>query len=65
MACVLFLIDTIYCNIFRYYLRKKQLFLDFFSPFGNLDSILKIFKKTMTLIGDVLLNLRIPKNMVR
>ena len=37
----------------------------FFLHFLNLDSILKIFKKKMTLIADVLSNLETPKNVVR
>ena len=31
----------------------------------NLDSIFKIFKKKLTLIIDVLMNLRTPKDVVR
>ena len=46
--------------------QKRKIFSDFFSlHFGSLDSILKIFKKKMTLIADVFLNLRTPKNFVR
>ena len=37
----------------------------FFFQLGNLDSILKIFKKEMTLIADLFLNLRTPKIVVR
>ena len=33
--------------------------------FQNLDSILNIFKKEMTLIADVFLNLRTPKKVGR
>ena len=40
-------------------------FFFFFLHFLNLDSILKIFRKKMTLIADVFLNLRTPKNVVR
>ena len=66
MTSILFLIDTIYCTYFRYnYLKNKKLFLDFFVRFRNLDSILNIFGKNMTLIADVFLNLRTPKNVVR
>ena len=32
---------------------------------GNLDSILNIFKKKMSLIADLFFNLRTPKNVVR
>ena len=37
----------------------------FFLHFRNLESISNIFKKKMTLIADVFLNLRTPKNVVR
>ena len=33
--------------------------------YGNLDSILNIFKKKMSLIADLFFNLRTPKNVVR
>ena len=39
-------------------------FLFFFLHFGNLDSILNIFKEKMTLKANVFLNLRTPKNVV-
>ena len=66
MTSIFFLIETSYCNIFRcIYLRNKKLFLNFFLHFANLDSILKIFKKKMTLIGDVFFNFGAPKNVVR
>ena len=62
MTSILFLIQTIYRNIFRCdYLRTKKLFLNIFLRFWNLDEILNIFKKNMTLIADVFLNLRTPK----
>ena len=41
-----------------------QFFL-FFFHFLNLNSILNIFKKMMTLIADVFLNLRTPKNVFK
>ena len=66
MTSILFLIETIYCNIFRCnYVRNKKLSPNFFLNFPNLYSILNIFKKKMTLIADVFLNLRTPKNVVR
>ena len=66
MTGILFLMEAIYCNIFRFkYLRNEIYFLVIFLHFLNLDSILKIFKKKMTLITDVFLNLRTPKNVVR
>ena len=66
MTSILFLIEAIYCNIFRcIYLRNEKYFLKFFSHFPNLESISNIFKKKMTLIADVFLNLRTPKYVVR
>ena len=66
MTSILFLIGTIYCNIFRYHHRRnKNFFPTFFLHFQNLDWILNIFKKRMTLIVDVFLNWRSPKYGVR
>ena len=66
MRSILFLIETIYCNIFRRnYLGNKIPFPHFFMQFGNLNFILNILKKTMTLIADVFLILATPKNVVR
>ena len=46
--------------------QKRKISSDFFFlDFLNLDSILKIFKKKMTLIADVFLNLRTPKDVLR
>ena len=65
MTSIVFLIETIYSNIFTWnYLRNKKL-LRIFLYFGHSDSILNIFKKKMTLIAHVFLNLRTPKNVVR
>ena len=62
---ILFLIDTIYCNILRWnYIRKKKLFLNFLSNFQNLDSLLTILKKKMIFIVDVFLNLQTPQNLL-
>ena len=59
MTSILFLIKTIYSNIFRSnYLRNEKLFLNFFQYFQNLDSILNIFKQKMTLRADVFLKLQ-------
>ena len=44
---------------------KQKMFSNFFLPFFNLDLILNIFKKKMTLFSDIFLNLRTPKNVVR
>ena len=66
MTSILFLTEAIYCNIFRCnYLRNEKYFMNFFFNFLNLDSILNIFKKKMTLITDVFFNLRTPKYVVR
>ena len=45
--------------------KRKTFSPFFFSHFVNLDSNLNIFKKKLTLIADVFLNLRTPKNVVR
>ena len=66
MTSILFLIDTIYGNIPRSkYLGNKRHFRNFYLHFGNLHSILKNFKKKMTLITDAFLNLGTPKTVVR
>ena len=46
---------------------RKNIFwiLFLFLQLQNLDLILNIFKKKMTLIAHVFLNLRTPKNVVR
>ena len=62
----LFLIETIYCNIFRWnYLRNEKYFQNLFLHFLNLDSVLNIFKENKTLLADVFLNLRTPKKVGR
>ena len=66
MTNVFLLIEAIYCNIFRCnYLRHEKYFLNFFSHFRNLDSILNIFKRRMNLIAYVFCNLEAPKSVVR
>ena len=40
-------------------------FFFFFLHFPNLDRILNIFKQKVTLIPDVFLDLRTPKNVLR
>ena len=42
----------------------KKYFSNFFLDFENLDSILKIFQKTRTLLPDVFLDWQTPKNVV-
>ena len=46
-------------------MKNFLLVLFFFLQFRNLDSILNIFKRKMTLIADVFLNLKTPKNVLR
>ena len=66
MKSILFLIETIYSNIFRSsYIRNKNIFPIFFFHFQNIDSILNILKKKMTLIGDIFLNLGSLKKVVK
>ena len=66
MTSILFLIDTILSQRLQFnYLRNKRDFRNFFWDLGNQDWIVNNFEKTMTLIADVFLNLRTPKNMVR
>ena len=65
MTSTLFLTEEIYCNIFTCNsLRNENLFVNFFLHFLNLDSILNIFFKKMTVIAYVFLNLRTPKKVV-
>ena len=45
--------------------QKKNYFMNLFLQFWNLNKILKIFKKKMTLMADVFAKLRTPKNVVR
>ena len=45
--------------------QKRKILAEFFLQFLNFDSILNIFKKKMTLMDDILLNVRTPKNVVR
>ena len=49
----------------QYYLSNENFFRNFFLRFVNLDSILNIFKKKMTLIAHLFLNLGSRKNVVR
>ena len=66
MTSILFLTEAIYCNIFRcIYHRNEKYFVNFFFHFPNLEWILNIFKKKMTLRADVFLQLRTPKYVVR
>ena len=68
MTSILFWTEAIYCHISDGIISEtRDIFsiFDSFLDFPNLDSILNIFKKKMTLIGDVFLKLRTPKNVVR
>ena len=44
---------------------KKKFFKMFYCHFRNLNLILNIFKKRMTLIADVFFKLLPPKNVVK
>ena len=44
---------------------SQLFFFFFFLNFLNLDSILNILKKKMTLVADIFLKLRTPKDVVR
>ena len=66
ITSILFWKETIYSNTFRCnYLRNEKCFLNFFFHFLNLNSILNSFKKKVTIIVDVFLNLQTAKNVVR
>ena len=66
MTSILFLTEAIYWNILRYiYLRNENCFRNFLLHLIKLDSIGNIFNKSMTILADVFLNLRTPKNAVR
>ena len=45
-------------------LSQKQVFHNTYLHFFNIDFVLNIFKKKMTLTTDVFLKLRTPKNVV-
>ena len=66
ITSILFIIETIYTNmLICIYLKKKKISSNSLLHFWNLDFILNILKKELTLIADVFLNLRTPKNVVR
>ena len=66
MKSIQFLLETICSKIFRCnYLTKKKIFPLFFLHFRNLDSIVNIFKKKMTLIPDIFFNLGTPRKVGR
>ena len=59
LTSILFLIETVKCNQYRWnYLKKKNAFCQIFK-------IWPISKKKITLISDLFLRLRSPKNVVR
>ena len=65
MTSILFLREAIYCKIFRcIYLRYKKYFANFFLHFLNLEWILNISKKKMTLIAGIFLSLRTQENVI-
>ena len=66
MSSILLITEAVYCSIFRcLYHRNSKQFLHFILSFTNLDTIFNIFKKEMSLIADVFLNLQTSKNGVR
>ena len=66
MTSILSSTEAIYCKIFRcIYLRNEKYFVNFFLHFLNLETILNILKKKMSLIAHVFLNLQTPKYVVR
>ena len=66
MISILFLTEAISCKIFRCkYLRNKKSYLIFFFAFSEFVFNFEHFQKKMTLIADVFLSLRNPKNVVR
>ena len=66
MKSILFLVETMQWEQFRWIYRKnKKLFLNFSLHFSNLDKIFNIFQKNMTLIGYVFSKLRTPKHVLR
>ena len=65
MRSILFLIETIYCKMFKWnYPRNKNIFAIFFS-FSKFRFNVEHFQKKMTLIADIFLNFRSPKNVSR
>ena len=66
MTILLFLTEVIIATFSDPIISKTKNFLKFFfMHFPILFSILNIFKKMMTLIAEVFLNLRTPKYVVR
>ena len=58
--------DNLFQHLLMQILKKqKLLWVFFFLHFPNLDRILNIFKQKVTLIPDVFLDLRTPKNVLR
>ena len=66
MTSILFLTEAIHCHISRCnYISIENIFPDSFLHFQNLDWILNIFNKKMTVIADLFLSIGTPKNVVR
>ena len=66
ITSILLLKESIYCSIFRAnYITNKKYLMKFFLHFRNLDWILNIFNRKITLIAHVFLNLRTPKDVVK
>ena len=66
MASILFLIRTIQRNEFRCnYLRNKNLFVNFFKRFWNVDEIFNILKINMTLLTYAFSKKPTPSDVIR
>ena len=57
--------DNLLQDVLMQLSQKEKILGDFFLHFQNLDPVLNIFKKKMTLIADVFLNVRTQKKVVR
>ena len=66
MKSILFFRETIWWYQFRWnYLKNTKLFLNFLLHFRNVDEILNIFRKKITLLDFVISKLRDLENVVR
>ena len=62
MTGILFLIETIFSNIFTWYYLKKKSSSSFFFSIFEIQNQFEHLKKNMILIVDVFFDFRIPKN---
>ena len=65
MTSILFLTEAIYCNILNTIIWETKNFFWIFLAFSKFIFNFEHFERNMTLIGDVFLNLRTPKHVVR